>query len=845
MEILRKDENQNLIINKEQDFLNDLGWQENMIQFEDEVLSTIINPIENYETVRYIHKPYNTTVSGLTFSQTDIWYNFYFVSGTSYTQDYNVMGIDTHENAKMLKEATQSFFRLEFYKTPHISGTTYEPPTRVNRKLSFAKNLSLPLGEKYFYTGNNINEDIFFPVFMGSNYRNKENMYLFWFQDESVLSETVLSGDTFWMTAKFFNANDGTIIDFVNRPIFSNVEINEANDMYYKLVIDRTDYSYQYFRYTGTTGDRVGESIDSIKFYERKGIPLPTSTPTPTPTSTPTPTPTSTSTPTPTPTSTPTPTPTPTAGQSAPVSVTITGKYHGTTAPSDNLACNTGTDIQIVMNSTDFCTATTYNSSYFTSLGTGTFWISYNGKYRQIYHESSSQSATQSGNCNDCVGVTPTYYYYALGDCTQIKYAYTGVTSVGFGVGYIKVTGCNIFSEPEFDPLTSYYYDFNDPCGFTTGYTIGYVRSNVQLTEGDVYNYNNGCYSIVQLSEGFVPTSFIESSALGTKVTGSNACRSCQPPYTGFSQFYAFTGVVCGTSPAQETYVFSIAPYVSGNTFSLQLNTTYAVIEYDNLGNLTSDGYCVTVTGYSGAYSGKTVQVPMIGTYPVTYETKPVGPFAIGGGDITGCTDCQLYYNLTTVRCDGDLSDLVGYPIWSQQKLNVGDVVTTSLNDNVCRKVTEVWGHKFKPYKGFFQSAPVYVSGVFSGGTATVNCQSCTTAGGSGGNVGSTGNVTGTTTTMGNTTSLNEYCQNDVPYNAYSVDVTFTFNGSGGPVTPDTTVEYSVNGSTYTTWTPRSSTFTYTMYERDRRDCIDGTLERDNIRIKVNNILLINYTLGL
>jgi hypothetical protein len=351
MEILRKDENQNLIINKEQDFLNDLGWQENMIQFEDEVLSTIINPIENYETVRYIHKPYNTTVSGLTFSQTDIWYNFYFVSGTSYTQDYNIVGIDTHENAKMLKQATQSFFRLEFYKTPHISGTTYEPPTRVNRKLSFAKNLSLPLGEKYFYTGNNINEDIFFPVFMGSNYRNKENMYLFWFQDESVLSETVLSGDTFWMTTKFFNANDGTILDFVNRPIYSNVEINEANDMYYKLVIDRTDYSYQYFRYTGTTGDRVGESVDSIKFYERNGIPVPTGTPTPTPTKTPTPTPSSTSTPTPTPSSTSTPTPTPTATSTAtptptatvaPCNLTISSTQ--TTAPTNQEGTN-GTSV--------------------------------------------------------------------------------------------------------------------------------------------------------------------------------------------------------------------------------------------------------------------------------------------------------------------------------------------------------------------------------------------------------------------------------------------------------------------------------------------------------------------
>lgn len=311
MEILRKDENQNLIINKEQDFQNNLGWEENMLQFEDEVLSTIINPIENYETVRYIHKPYDTEVSGLTFSQTDIWYSFYFTSGSTYTQDYNVVGIDTHENAKMLKQATESFFRLEFYKTPHISGTTYQAPTRSNRKLSFARNLSLPLGEKYFYTGNNINEDIFFPVFMGSNYRNKENMYLFWFQDESVLSESVLSGDTFWMTVKFYNANDGSIIDFVNRPIYSGVEIVESTDMYYKLVIDRSDYTYQYFRYTGTTGSRVGESVDPIKFYEKKGVPAPT----PTPTRTPTPTPSST--PTPTPTSSPTATPTPTPSPSA------------------------------------------------------------------------------------------------------------------------------------------------------------------------------------------------------------------------------------------------------------------------------------------------------------------------------------------------------------------------------------------------------------------------------------------------------------------------------------------------------------------------------------------------
>ena len=55
MKILRKNTDLSLVLNQEVDFQMNLGWQENMQQFEDEVLSDIINPIENYETVRFIH----------------------------------------------------------------------------------------------------------------------------------------------------------------------------------------------------------------------------------------------------------------------------------------------------------------------------------------------------------------------------------------------------------------------------------------------------------------------------------------------------------------------------------------------------------------------------------------------------------------------------------------------------------------------------------------------------------------------------------------------------------------------------------------------------------------------
>ena len=64
-----------IILNTETDFQTDLGWEDNMMDFETEVLNEIINPLINYETIRYINKPYS--VSGLT--QTDIWFYFYFV----------------------------------------------------------------------------------------------------------------------------------------------------------------------------------------------------------------------------------------------------------------------------------------------------------------------------------------------------------------------------------------------------------------------------------------------------------------------------------------------------------------------------------------------------------------------------------------------------------------------------------------------------------------------------------------------------------------------------------------------------------------------------------------------
>lgn len=316
MKVLYSDNSKSLVFNPETDFRTNLGWEENFLDQQNEILRSIINPIENYETVRHIHEQYNSTISGTTISQCDIWFYFYFLNNQNpktYANglDYNFVGIAPKENALLLKHTTNSFFRLEFYTTKK----------RETQKLVFAKNLSIPLGQKVYDI--NLRDTIFVPVFHGNNYRNTENMYLFWFNDDTVYSEYNKSstadthtdynnlnsgytflhitsgttenpiqgtlwtrtgstgnwssrswdGPTFYMTARFFNAEDGTITRFLNKDLTANNSglvngtrmgtlasplvfyemnysnpLNDENDSYYKITFKRANNSYKIIR---------------------------------------------------------------------------------------------------------------------------------------------------------------------------------------------------------------------------------------------------------------------------------------------------------------------------------------------------------------------------------------------------------------------------------------------------------------------------------------------------------------------------------------------------------------------------------------------------------------------
>jgi hypothetical protein len=309
-------------------------------------------------------------------------------------------------------------------------------------------------------------------------------------------------------------------------------------------------------------------------------------------------------------------------------------------------------------------------------------------------------------------------------------YNYVSITNAGFGI--VRYSGCT--SEPGFNSLsdpahTSYYIDYNNPCGFSSGYTYNIYgkssKSNPHIPEGKVFTIDGKCLSVVWIEEQYLPGSLSLTSLDGlTPQSGNNPCFDCQPPFTGFT-YYNYSGTTC---TGDKIIVYDISPYVFNSDplaiRSPQIGQKFLYHEYDVNGNLINPGNsCVTIDGYIGEFTGSKVVVPLPGGNPGATYSVPVGPILTGGGEITNCDQCIPHWNITTVRCDGGV-DLIGFPIFSTTKPAIGSAIKTNANDGVCRRVTEVFPLKFIPYLGGFignmHTQIYYVDSSYTG------CSSCT-----------------------------------------------------------------------------------------------------------------------
>jgi hypothetical protein len=315
----------------------------------------------------------------------------------------------------------------------------------------------------------------------------------------------------------------------------------------------------------------------------------------PTPTPTPSSTPTSTPTPTPTPTSSPTPTPTPTATDVPPTPTP--------TPTSTNVPPPTPT---------------------------------------------TSPTPTPTNN----VDVDPTYFYYALGDCSDMRYVYTSYTATGLSP-LIVVPGCETLSQiglmsVENAAHTSYVLaEPLDPCGFGENYSgVGIARSSSGITEGTVYNVGNLCLSVIAVQTEYVESWSVDLDGLTPVGIGDSACGSCSPPFTGYT-ITGYSGVTCDTGESIIVYS-ALGGFTIGNVYGIQLFSG---------GTAQGDARCMTLNANIGPQFTLTdpINDPLVG-----YQITDAGPIQIPVtfSGYSNCDACEGIvvdggkYQIDAERCD-------------------------------------------------------------------------------------------------------------------------------------------------------------------------------------------------
>jgi hypothetical protein len=247
------------------DFLD----RSNAIQaFERDVVTQIIGSPEDFEIVRFAHNDLDPTIIPAN-TKTDVNYEFYFyntgatnpITGNSSPNDwinsYITEGFNSAEIYYYTKPFTNSFFKLDFYDTS-------DPKTQINYFT-----IIVPV-QQGFTTASTISPataivQIKYPKFKLDYVGDKEGFFIYWLRSRSFIDI-----DTFYMTAKFFDAKIGVFVKMMNTPQAalpptSRFNFDGSSYFYNKVVLDYDIKTYQVF---DRNNQRIGTENRPIKWYE-------------------------------------------------------------------------------------------------------------------------------------------------------------------------------------------------------------------------------------------------------------------------------------------------------------------------------------------------------------------------------------------------------------------------------------------------------------------------------------------------------------------------------------------------------------------------------------------------
>ena len=249
-----------------------LGLDMAIEEYETEVITEAIGVGRDFEISRFAHAPDVTT------NNTEINYEFYFYSGGS-TYDINNWkinylgeGFTPQDLYYYTNNFSNSFFKLDFYdNTDEKKQTNYLTviiPTQQGLKMT------TPMQR--------IIVDVRKPKFVLDYVGDKEGFFLYWLKKRNFLDI-----DTFYMSAKFYNAKTGQFTKLMtnnqtttppikigpqaNFALNSNQYLFDNNTLFYYTV--NLDYKNQTYQVINSLGQRIGTTVP-IKWYEYLNPPV-------------------------------------------------------------------------------------------------------------------------------------------------------------------------------------------------------------------------------------------------------------------------------------------------------------------------------------------------------------------------------------------------------------------------------------------------------------------------------------------------------------------------------------------------------------------------------------------
>jgi hypothetical protein len=235
------------------------GRDDSIDEYQDDIITQLIGGAGDFEVFRFDHDVYGVN------NESQLNYDFKFYTGdnttitasTVTTSDWKSTYIGTEFNQdqvyRRLKPFTKSFYKLDFYDTTDTTVQTNY--FTVILPVNGGDVIDMVINQ-YIGVGKVIN-----PTFTLDFIRNNEGFFIYWLR-----SREYIDIDTFYMSAKFFNAGSGYWVKMMTQPQVSlSNKFQFNNDLFYnKIKLNYDDKTYQLF---DMVGNRIGTG-NPITWYE-------------------------------------------------------------------------------------------------------------------------------------------------------------------------------------------------------------------------------------------------------------------------------------------------------------------------------------------------------------------------------------------------------------------------------------------------------------------------------------------------------------------------------------------------------------------------------------------------